>query len=77
MIVGVFVMFLWINYGEIEWFQNLREFFFYVVLLGSNIGFGNLNYILWMLVVYVMFLVLMLVGGMSGFIVGGMKVLCL
>ena len=75
LIAGVFAMLLWINHGELEWFQNLRESLFYAVSLGSNTGFGNSNYILWMPAAHVTLLVLMLVGGMSGSTAGGMKVL--
>ena len=75
LIAGAFAMLLWINHGEIEWFQNLRESLFYAVSLGSNTGFGNSNYILWMPAAHVTLLVLMLVGGMSGSTAGGMKVL--
>ncbi|MED5541108.1 MAG: potassium transporter TrkG, partial [Actinomycetota bacterium] len=55
--------------------QNLRESLFYAVSLGSNTGFGNSDYILWMPAAHVTLLVLMLVGGMSGSTAGGMKVL--
>ena len=75
LIAGAFAMLLWINHGELEWFQNLRESLFYAVSLGSNTGFGNSNYILWMPAAHVTLLVLMLVGGMSGSTAGGMKVL--
>ena len=75
LIAGVFAMLLWINHGELEWLQNLRESLFYAVSLGSNTGFGNSNYILWMPAAHVTLLVLMLVGGMSGSTAGGMKVL--
>ncbi|MEC8923926.1 MAG: TrkH family potassium uptake protein [Actinomycetota bacterium] len=75
LIAGAFAMLLWINHGELEWLQNLRESLFYAVSLGSNTGFGNSNYILWMPAAHVTLLVLMLVGGMSGSTAGGMKVL--
>ena len=75
LIAGAFGMLLWVNHGEIEWFQNLRESLFYAVSLGSNTGFGNSDYILWMPAAHVTLLVLMLVGGMSGSTAGGMKVL--
>ncbi|MBM35654.1 MAG: potassium transporter [Acidimicrobiaceae bacterium] len=75
LIAGAFGMLVWVNHGELEWLQSLRESVFYAVSLGSNTGFGNSDFVLWMPAAHLTLLVLMLVGGMSGSTAGGMKVL--
>ena len=75
LICCAFGMLVWVNLGELGWLQNLRESLFYAVSLGSNTGFGNSDFVLWMPAAHLVLLVLMLVGGMSGSTAGGMKVL--
>ncbi len=75
LVFGAFGMLVWVNLGELGWLQNLRESLFYAVSLGSNTGFGNSDFVLWMPAAHLLLLVLMLVGGMSGSTAGGMKVL--
>ena len=75
LIFGCFGLLVWINNGELGWFENVRESLFYAASLGSNTGFGSSNYVLWVPAAHVALLLLMLVGGMSGSTAGGMKVL--
>ncbi|MEC8828718.1 MAG: TrkH family potassium uptake protein [Actinomycetota bacterium] len=75
LILSAFGLLVWVNTGELEWLQNLRESLFYAVSLGTSTGFGTSNYVAWMPAAQVVLLVLMVVGGMSGSTAGGMKVL--
>ena len=74
-IFSAFALLVWVNAGELQWTENLRDSLFYAVSLGTSTGFGTSDYMAWMPAAQVMLLVLMLIGGMSGSTAGGMKVL--
>ncbi|MFT7646333.1 MAG: trk system potassium uptake protein TrkH [Candidatus Poriferisodalaceae bacterium] len=72
---GGFALVVWLNVGELTMLNNLRESAFNVVTIVTSTGFGTSDFTGWSVAVQMVFLMMMIVGGMTGSTTGGIKVL--
>jgi trk system potassium uptake protein TrkH len=72
---GGFLLVVWLNSSQLAFADNLRESAFNVVTIVTSTGFGTSDFTGWSVSIQLIFVLMMLIGGMTGSTTGGMKIL--